>query len=58
MFPCIGFLTLLSLRHLETDKLGAIIPAVAIAGNSESIWDMIAVVTITLEAAIGEIWKG
>lgn len=59
VFPCGGYvyLTLLGLRHLMT-KPGAIIPALAIAGSSESIWGMMAIVAVTWEAASEESWKG
>lgn len=48
-----GYRTLLGFRHLET-KLGAVIPALAVTGSSES---MMAAVTITWESASEEIWK-
>ena len=59
MFPCGGYvyLTLLGLRHLMT-KPGAIIPALATAGSSESIWGMMAIVAVTWEAASEESWEG
>jgi len=38
-------------------KPGAVIPALAIAGSSESIWGMMAIVAVTWEAASEESWK-
>lgn len=39
-------------------KPGAVIPALAIAGSSESIWGIMAIVAITWEAVSEESWKG
>ena len=43
VLPCVAYRTFLGFRLLAT-KLEALIPTLAIAGNSESIWDMTAVI--------------